>query len=108
MSLTERQMIKIARALGDLSPEIPASVISGTIDLIPAGVEKAATFVDTLSRSGRISFRDRDHILLELCGNDHVKMAGVEAELAKARANLTEKQASASQASDEFVEFLLS
>jgi hypothetical protein len=108
MTLSERAMIKIAVDLGSLAGDVAPAIINSTIDLLPAGILKAATHVDLLTRDGSISFRDRDRILLGLCGGSHVKMSHVEADIAKARDSLVEKQAYAFQASEEFTEYLLS
>lgn len=101
-------LVKIASELMALK-DINQSVLVDTVDLLPHGIYKVSEFVDSKARSGNISFRDRDRILLELSGKDHAKMACVEASLASNRLSHVEKQAAARVSQvDEFTRFLSS
>jgi len=77
------------------------------IEALADSVVKAASLADCYARAGDINFHDRDRILLALAGGDHVKMAHVEASLAKARQSLLEKKASVTSV-DAFTEYLSS
>ncbi len=104
--VTDRALVKIAMDLEALAPTLPLEMLGPIYELLPAGLDKVAEYVDDQARLGTINFSARDTVLLTLCQGNHVKMAHMEAELSKGHLSLEEKRAAARTPEDSLSEFL--